>query len=156
MELKEIFDARKLKLIIDNWEFIQFQEGNDKYDPIQICKKYLEESKQIKSDSNINIINVEYTQKSNGRLYANYGLSLQSLPRIIRNTISNDFYYDIDIANCFPTLLNQWLKKNKFNYEKLDYFEYNRDSIFKKLQQESNRDKDYYIKRFYYCIKWRY
>ena len=107
-----------------------------------ICKKYLEQLKQIKNNSNINIIDVEYIQKNHGRLYAMNGLSLQQLPRKIRNTISKDYYYDIDIANCFPTLLNQWLKKNRFNCEKLNYFVNNRDLIFKNLQEESNREKD--------------
>lgn len=41
-----------------------------------------------------------------GRLYGPVG-SLEQLPRDIRGTLCKDFYYDLDIANCHPTLLNQ-------------------------------------------------
>ncbi len=81
MEFKEIFDVHKLKLIINNWEFIQFKESNDKYDPILICKKYLEQSKQDKYNSNINR-NIRKIKQS---FYADNALSLQSLKRSIRN-----------------------------------------------------------------------
>ena len=35
------------------------KERNNKYDPILICKKYLEQSKPDKYNSNINIVDVK-------------------------------------------------------------------------------------------------
>jgi hypothetical protein len=46
-----------------------------------------------------------------GRLDAR-GPSLQTVPRIVRHTISAAFYYDIDIVNCAPTLLSQYCIKH--------------------------------------------
>jgi len=146
MEFNESFDAEKLELILKYWEVIAKikDDNNDIYDPVKICRTYLKESQ--KHQDNINKIKVHYTQKKNGRFYADNGISLQSFKRCIRQTITNDYYYDIDIKNCIPSLLYQWLNKNNFNCEKLSYYVKNRDDIINDLIKENNNkyDKDYF------------
>ena len=146
MEFNEIFDAEKLELILKYWEVIakNKDDNNDIYDPVKICKTYLKSSQKHKD--NINKIKIHYTQKKNGRFYADKGISLQSFKRCVRQTITNDYYYDIDIKNCIPSILCQWLNKNNFKCEKLSYYVKNRDDIINDLIKENNNkyDKDFF------------
>ena len=46
-----------------------------------------------------------------GRLYAENGVSLQTVKRWVRNTLCHDLYHDVDMVNAHPTLLLQLLEK---------------------------------------------
>ena len=89
----------------------------DKLWSIMLFRKYVAKSKKgsIKGTKKVN---VSYKQNNNiGRYFACGSLSLQSLPREIRHTIANDYYYDIDISNCHPVLLCQYAKSKKFKVQ---------------------------------------
>lgn len=47
----------------------------------------------------------DYQKSEIGRVYADRGLSLQSMECNIRNALANDIYFDIDISNAHPTIL---------------------------------------------------
>jgi len=46
-----------------------------------------------------------------GRAYVKGGIGIQQLITSLRGCICNDIYYDIDIINAHPTILNQLFKK---------------------------------------------
>ena len=52
-----------------------------------------------------------------GRVYPKDSLGLTSFRKKIRNTLLNDKYFDIDIANCQPSILLNICKKNNFSYK---------------------------------------
>ena len=73
-----------------------------------LIKKYISKSR-ITKDFNLSKVKVSYKQNdSSGRLWAVGALSLQNVTREIRHTIANDFYIDVDIVNCHPTLIYQY------------------------------------------------
>jgi hypothetical protein len=123
IEYYEYFNYTKANYIIDYYEDVKTKFrpeseerlNNINLDPLTLFKKYVAKSKPNKSN---NSIKVSYKQnKDVGRFFAVGSLSLQSLPREIRQTISEEFYYDVDIINCHPVLLQQYAKANKLNYK---------------------------------------
>jgi len=116
--LKSFPEKRKIK--------IENEEKKNK-DPLIFLKKI------VKMKSDIIHTNYLFSKKleDNGRLFAN-GVSLQQLPREIRNCIANNQYYDLDMVNCHQQALSQYCRKNNIDCKKLD--EYNLDP--KKYRQE--------------------
>lgn len=55
--------------------------------------------------------------------------SLQSCDKIVRNFISDDLYYDLDIVNCHPTILYNLLDELKYDNYMKPYIE-NRQDVF--------------------------
>ena len=100
--LTEQFDQSKLYHLLNNKdEYGSIIKNNE-----DLLKKYLYKSRNNK-------ISVYYKQKNKGRYYADKQLSLQMIPSVIRKTISNNFYIDIDISNCHPVILSNICKKNQ-------------------------------------------
>lgn len=69
--------------------------------------------------------------KTKGRLYVKKGIGLQKLPGHIRNTIA-DKYIDIDIVNCFPTLLLNLCKKENYPHKQVELYVKNRTAYIAK------------------------
>ena len=114
----EIFNADKLNYLI----------SNNPYDlqPSEITKlkKYL-------SESNDGTIKRDYKIKS-GRLFAQ-GVSLQNMKSQIRKSISSEYYNDLDIVNCMPTILKHICEENNVECNYLERYVINRDMILKKF-----------------------
>jgi hypothetical protein len=96
MTLTETFDADKLAFISNNplkfKDQMRWRERYDQNDPFKIIKKYLRRSRHGK-------VQVDYRQNNGkGRYCAMGSMSLQTIPREIRHTISRDFYYDVDMV----------------------------------------------------------
>ena len=72
---------------------------DDKKNKFKSASNYL-------ANSQDGIINVTYEQKHRtGRRYAVKSLSMQSMPRKLRHTICDQKWFDIDIRNCGPVIL---------------------------------------------------
>lgn len=154
MEFTEIFNVKKASYILDNFdelkEKITTNNNEDEievyYNPLTLLQKYIKKSKPLNKETFTNTIKVSYKQNDNmGRLYSKGAISLQCLPRVIRKTISNDYYFDIDIKNCHPTLLLQYCQKNiddESFYNKLDFYVNNRDTILNKFKTIGGFEKD--------------
>lgn len=151
---KEYFDTIKLKAIIDNFETLKSQIREEVTDGAQenygspletVLSNYLKASKPINDKHSC--ISVTYNKSKNsngyGRMFSHRGLSLQSLPREIRHTISNELYVDIDIVNCHPNLLIQYAEKNNLRCKYIKLYSDNREDFFKKFKNECNLDRDY-------------
>lgn len=107
-----------------------------------ILNKYLKNSKKI--DDIYNEIKVNYKQKNDGigRFYAEGQLSMQSLPREIREAISDDLYYDIDIKNCHPEILKQYCVNNNIECKRLTTYCKKRDEIINSIMNDFNMTKE--------------
>lgn len=136
----EIFNADYLNYIINNFvEFkplLRWRDRYDEIDPFKIIKKYLHRSRN-------GIIRVDYKQnEGKGRFCAVGSMSLQTIPREIRQTICKDFYIDIDMCNAHPIILEWLCKKNGFECKELSNYIKNRDDLLKKVKFNGKYTKD--------------
>eukprot|EP00039_Didymoeca_costata_P014625 m.238742 g.238742 ORF g.238742 m.238742 type:complete len:178 (-) comp16061_c0_seq9:972-1505(-) len=90
-------------------------------------------------------VKVDYKQsghRQKGRFYCKNGIGLQSMYREIRNTICNEYYHDVDIVNCMPTILYQYCEKNQIPNEHLRNYAENRDELLKNLMETNKISRD--------------
>jgi hypothetical protein len=151
IEYLEIVDKRKADYIIENYELLKdnFRASSEErlkfmdIDPLTLFKKYISKSKKVKGLNNSNQILVKYKQNNDiGRYWAVGSLSLQNIPREIRHTISNEYYYDIDIKNCHPSLICQYAEKNELECSNIKYYIENREQIFNEMKTKYDVNKD--------------
>jgi len=137
----EILNVQKLKIITNNFETLKDSNWDE-----QDAKGQLEKLKKlVKSCKKQNTIKTEYMfgkNKQKGRKYVK-GVGLQSLPRLFRNTLADE-YYDYDIVNCFPTLLQNYCLEQKYPSNELILYNKNRSRYI----QESSFD----VKKIMNCI----
>ena len=137
IEREEIIDVNKLNFITENEDLfkdllredkrLQFTLGND-YNPSAIftmAREYLNRSRGGK-------VKVLYKQKLGvGRFFAVNSMSLQSITRQIRQTISDGIYMDIDMKNCHPNILLFICNNLNIQCDTLRKYCNNRDEFFK-------------------------
>ena len=76
-----------------------------------------------------------------GRYYAMKGIGAQSLSRDIRNALYGEYYHDIDIVNCQPTLLYQICEREGWKCDNLKEFCYNREKLLEKICEALGCDR---------------
>jgi hypothetical protein len=76
-----------------------------------------------------------------GRLYSGAS-GIQSMAKRIRAILTHRLLYDLDIVNCFPTVLSQIFRYNKIPCDALDAYVRDRDSILKQLTKNSTMTRD--------------
>ena len=77
-----------------------------------------------------------------GRVYPQKSLSLCSIRKQIRHTLSFHQYVDIDVVNCHPELLLQICESNNIKTKYLKRYVENRDEILLEVQREYKCDRD--------------
>jgi len=75
-----------------------------------------------------------------GRLYAPQ--SYQSLTKKVRSIVGMEFYHDIDIENCFPTLIYQVFQENRIPCSLLLDYIATRESVFERIILETGLNRD--------------
>ncbi len=113
---------------------------------LQMMKEYL-----TKYDEDVNGVFVRYQLSSNnkkcwGRVYPGNGFGLTNMSRDVRNFLIQDVYYDFDIENCFPSIMEQLLKKHGKQCPGISAYNNNRDGWLNNLVQFYN-SKGYNISR---------
>jgi hypothetical protein len=91
------------------------------------------------------ILKVKYKQAkyNKGRLYSCFnGSSLQGLWRPLRHTLSGEFYYDVDIKNCHPVLLQQLAEKHSIINNSIKNYNENRDHYLEILKSKFDTSRD--------------
>ena len=139
----EYINKDRAYMVLQNWDKIFAslpKQRQDKIknqeeksiDPLFYLKKIVKANKDV--------IHTKYSfskqLQTYGRLFPN-NASLASLPREIRNTISNEIYYDVDMKNCHPNILSQYCSKNNIKCDMLDYYVANRDKIIEEIIKEN-------------------
>lgn len=107
----------------------------DKKDIAEL-KKYLNK----KTDEN-DLFSIKYDKKKWGRSYSK-GVSLQNLSKIVRHTITNGYYSDIDIMCSSQTLLLQVAKNNNLECEVLERYTTFREEMLNDVIRTYNVNKD--------------
>lgn len=102
---------------------------------ITLLKKY--RRKLNKQTSRVDVI-YKHSISGVGRLYAEKSLSLQSFQKNVRHTLACDLYWDIDIVNAHPIILEQLCKKNGWMCNTLNYYNNNRDDCLIDIMNSCN------------------
>ena len=95
---------------------------------------------QLKKSIKNNKLKVVYkmAKYGYGRVYPQKSLSLCSLRRQVRHTLSFHQYVDIDVVNCHPELLLQICLHNNIKTKYLKRYVENREEILADVQREYN------------------
>ena len=83
-----------------------------------------------------------------GRLYAENGVSLQTVKKWVRHTLCHDLYHDVDMVNAHPTLLLQLLEKEGYedHFPTLRRVVQCRQDLFRQGEQHGFRNGE--VKKF--------
>ena len=151
MDLVEKVDMTTLRIIRDNFEEV-FKRMGGKMKVFNISTKHYEECCDFKQSQTL--IQDFYLKKRDtdkvsyrfsarlqyGRRFSN--LSLQGCHRPIRHAISKDLYYDIDMKNCHPVILQNKCTLMQFNHPQLDYYISNREECLSIIMNHFSCDKE--------------
>jgi hypothetical protein len=108
------------------------------YDPFNTATKLLQKSTN-------GLVKVSYHQpggRNFGRFFADGGVSLQSICREIRHSISAEYYDDLDVVNAHPVILRFLCQEHKIDCEKLNDYIVNREEHIADLLKENDIDRD--------------
>jgi len=67
--------------------------------------------------------------RKDGRIYVKYGKGLQAMQSRLRNYIAGEFYYDVDMVNCHPSLLLVLTEAHDIVAPKLREYVENREKV---------------------------
>ena len=143
-DLHEVVNIRALKYIVKNWGkfsslVVKNNENDYEWDPKLICQKYISKYDKVAV--------IKYKKSSKypskiGRWFCTSGIGLQSMPRVIRHTICDGLYIDLDFKNAHPKILEQICAKNKIKCEFLSQYNQNRDNLLSSWSSHLNFTKD--------------
>ncbi|KAJ3004217.1 hypothetical protein HKX48_001362 [Thoreauomyces humboldtii] len=112
-------EGRIRKILAGNLEpFIAASgSGKSSSDIKELLIRYLTR-KVTDTGNSTNIFQISYyygaLSGGRGRLYAAEAVGLQSMQRDVRNAICGEYYHDIDIVNCYPTMIWHLVKQAGF------------------------------------------
>lgn len=151
MEFEETFNIDKLNHIVTNVEKYsllirpeKLQEndtGLPFVNPFTLAGKYLAKSKLANQGSaeEHGVIKTKYKQTvSHGRFFAKGQLSLQTLVREVRHTISREFYDDLDIKNAHPVFLQYFCQTLNIETPSLNTYINHRDEVLEGISPDKN------------------
>ena len=130
--LKEFCSKQRAKWMMVNIEKIPVRESTDPcYDPKQSILNYCGQILKTKNG----VLNQKYITKTGyGRLYLAEGrIGYQNIMREYRSLLCGGDYYDVDIKNCHPVLLEQYCKSKGLECGILSYYIEKRDKIRNKF-----------------------
>lgn len=95
-----------------------------------------------KVDKKTSLLSVKYSRESyiDKRLYSNTGI--QSLNKSVRKLICSEYYSEIDIVNCHPTILMHLFDEYKIKSPLLKNYVHNKEEVIKIVLEEYRRIRD--------------
>ena len=154
IDLIEKFDYNILEFIVNNFKLIQKMRGKDhvehKMDRLLVRQGYSSTESHLlayflnsqKHPKGYNFVHYSKRGGNKGRLYPEKSLSLISLPTDIRHTLCSDYYVDLDIYNCQPSLLLFVFVKFGYSHKYLKEYVCNREKILCDLITLNHPDID--------------
>lgn len=136
VSLIEAFNEASLQYIINHFDEYKFRPETDTSKTLVLLNKY------ITSAVSHGLVRVSYVHPlhGHGRLFARDGLSLQSMPREIRNAIAFEAYDDVDMVNAHPQLLRQFCEKSNIVCPFLQRYCSHRDAVLDELESDQGRN----------------
>ena len=140
--LTERYDTNKIKWILNNKKIARKQMRDklfekDKTDPFELLEEYFK-----KSPNGIMKVNYEYfSHEKIGRLNAIQPVTMQTIPREFRHTLTRKRYDDLDMVNAHPTILNAICIKFNINHKFLNQYIRNREEILEDLVDKNNFER---------------
>lgn len=134
----ELVNKKRVKELL---KFQLLEEDQNEYAQLQKYAKMIRYNKKtVKYQHSKNGVNV-------GRVFANNGLSLQSLRRKIRHYLAHDIYDELDIENCYFTILNQLCEKNltKNEYKYISLYTKHREKKLKEIACDREKSKALFL-----------
>jgi hypothetical protein len=100
-----------------------------------VLKKYIE-------SSFYGVHSTVYDQSGEygGRYYAKNG-GLQGMARPLRAALADGMYYDVDMVNAHPVLLEQFCRKNRIECSTLSYYNANRTKVLESISADRETSK---------------
>jgi hypothetical protein len=151
-ELIEVVNLPMLKYIVKNWDkyeslIVKNGENDYDYNPKNILQKYLAQYSKYTS--------IKYNKSSKypsklGRWFCKNGIGIQSMPRIIRHTLCDGLYIDLDFKNAHPKILERLCLNHNIKCEYLSNYINNRDTLLTEWGSIINHDKDE-VKQIFLC-----
>jgi hypothetical protein len=141
LELEETIDINILNKLIasdgllqtTSWKAGKINFLNEREQLISLKKNIKKNKLKVKYNK------VEYGL---GRVYPKYGLSLCSLRKEVRQTLSLNQYVDIDMENCHPVLLLQICEFNNVECKYLKQYVNSRKDILLEVQKKYNCSRE--------------
>jgi hypothetical protein len=129
IKLIEKFNPLKLQWILTNKDNVKKQlikkgRWSDNWTPWKQLEKYynLSGKKQV-----------IYTQRNEGRVFAQGAQGLQSIAREFRHTIAQGYYQDLDMVNAHPSILQYLCRLDKISTPYLDEYVADREGIISEI-----------------------
>ena len=110
---------------------------------IKTCKEFQKNNYQLSNS---------YIQNEGiGRQYVKtLSSSLQKMSGIFRNALAEGLYFDYDMKNAHPVLLEYLCKLNDVDCDVLSYFNSNRESCYQEVMDDAGENRDY-AKKLFIC-----
>lgn len=135
MTLTERFNDASLGFIISHFDTFQFRPETDSSNALTLLKKY----RASAATPGARTVTYHRATPGHGRLFADGGLSLQSMPREIRNAIAFQAYDDVDMVNAHPNLLLQFCEQHALPCEALRHYCADRGAVLAELEPGATR-----------------
>jgi hypothetical protein len=148
----EIPNLAKLDVILSQWE-AQFKEVFYKRNGhCEDEKQFFASDRDLyhllgnyRAASKNGLVKVVYDSKNavfRDRWYAKQRMSLQMMPRVLRQTLASDTMLDWDFVNCQPTILQQLAQAWQLPCASLDLYNNQREDCLAEIQTRSRVSRD--------------
>lgn len=138
----ELFNLNRAIYILDHWNELIDEISPNCHMNVNDMRKNFEKyvGKHGTPNEGIATRQVSYRQKFNnqGRFFSEGALSLQSIARGIRQSISDGLYVDVDIVNAHPCILMQMMQAEGLECTFLSDYVNNRQERLRELQLSFN------------------
>lgn len=134
--LSEKIDGGVLRHIIDNID--KYEDKLIKKDSDWTIDRYKNSLTAILRKCKGGKLTVSYKQLNTQGRY--FGSGLQTIPKIIRHSISKNYYFDVDIKNAHPTFLSHYCKNKGLEHTYLKQYVKDREGYFTLLKDTHDRE----------------
>ena len=133
------------------YKLFKNNENKDQQDDQDIQTAFSITTKTCKEfqKNNYQLTNI-YTQNDGiGRQYVKtLSFSLQKMSGIFRDALAEGLYFDYDIKNAHPVLLEYLCRLHNVDCDILSYFNHNREKCYQGIMEDSGEDRNYAKKLF--------
>lgn len=136
VSIYEYANKKRAKWLLNNIENLKIRDDDNRIEDIKNYCKLILKSKN-------GCLEQTYSNDNGfGRLFLKNGqFGYQNMIREYRSILAIDDYYDLDIKNCQPTILNQYCQKNNIETYYLNKYVLTRDEILKSFLDDGfNKD----------------